>query len=121
MRAKEVTEHMEGLTLSLIVGILMAYSSVWTVSRIINRYTKREENLCRVLFKRGKKEDLPTLQMSAPERLGPCLTPDGSGDTKKEESPAPRYGFIQTFLPSRKKRHGSRCLSRRHTTMRSSS
>jgi len=47
---------MHGLTLSLVVGFLLAYSSVWLVSRINDRYTRWEENLCRVLVKRGKKD-----------------------------------------------------------------
>ena len=47
---------MHGLTLSLVVGFLLAYSSVWLVSRINDRYTRWEENLCRVLGKRGKKD-----------------------------------------------------------------
>jgi hypothetical protein len=47
---------MNGLTLSLIVGFLLAYSSVWLVSRINDRYTQWEKNLCRVLIKRGKKD-----------------------------------------------------------------
>ena len=47
---------MHGLTLSLVVGFLLAYSSVWLVSRINDRYTRWEENLCRVVVKRGKKD-----------------------------------------------------------------
>lgn len=47
---------MQGLTLSVIVGFLVAYSSMWLVSRINDRYTRWEENLCRVLVKRGKKD-----------------------------------------------------------------
>ena len=47
---------MRGLTLSLVVGFLLAYSSMWLVSRINDRYTRWEENLCRVLAKRGKKD-----------------------------------------------------------------
>jgi hypothetical protein len=47
---------MHGLTLSLIVGFLLAYSSVWLVSRINDRYTRWEKNLCHVLVKRGKKD-----------------------------------------------------------------
>jgi hypothetical protein len=47
---------MQGLTLSLIVGFLLAYSSVWLVSRINDRYTQWEKNLCRLLVKRGKKD-----------------------------------------------------------------
>lgn len=109
---------MEGLTLSLIIGILLAYSSVWTVSCIINRYTKWEKNLCRVLFKRGKKEDPSTALLSAPECLGADFIPDGSGETKKKELPAPTYGLIQTFLASRQNRFGSRRISRRHTSKR---
>jgi hypothetical protein len=45
---------MPGITLSLIVGFLLGYSSVWLVSRINDRYTQWEKNLCRVLVKRGK-------------------------------------------------------------------
>ena len=45
---------MHGLTLSLVVGFLLAYSSVWLVSRINDRYTRWEENLCRVLETREK-------------------------------------------------------------------
>ena len=47
---------MSGLTLSLVVGFLLAYSSVWLVSRINDRYTRWEKNLCHVLVKRGKKD-----------------------------------------------------------------
>jgi len=47
---------MNGLTLSLIVGFLLAYSSVWLISRINDRYTQWEKDLCRVLVKRGKKD-----------------------------------------------------------------
>ena len=47
---------MHGLTLSLIVGFLLAFSSTWLVSRINDRYTRWEEDLCRVLVKRGKKD-----------------------------------------------------------------
>ncbi len=47
---------MRGLTLSLIVGFLLAYSSTWLISRINDRYTRWEEGLCRVLAKRGKKD-----------------------------------------------------------------
>jgi hypothetical protein len=47
---------MEGLTLSLIVGFLLAYSAVWLVSRINDHYTRREEDLSRVLLKRGRKD-----------------------------------------------------------------
>lgn len=47
---------MQGITLSLIVGFLLGYSSVWLVSRINDRYTQWEKNLCRVLVKRGKKD-----------------------------------------------------------------
>lgn len=47
---------MNSLTLSLIVGFVLAYSSVWLVSRINDRYTQWEKNLCRVLVKRGKKD-----------------------------------------------------------------
>ncbi len=109
---------MIGFILSLIVGFLLACLSVWTVSCIINRYTKWEKNLCSLLSKRGKKEDPPTLQLSAPESLGSSLPPDGSGETEKKESPAPKYGLIQTFLASRQNRPGSRYPSRRHTTKR---
>jgi len=56
-------EHMNGLSLSLTVGFLLAYSSVWLVSRINDRYTQWEKNLCRVLVKRGKenlgRENIP--------------------------------------------------------------
>jgi hypothetical protein len=47
---------MPGLTLSLIVGFILAYSSMWLVSRINDRYARWEENLCRVLVKRGRKD-----------------------------------------------------------------
>jgi len=105
---------MEGLALSLIVGILLAYSSVWTVSRIINRYTKWEKNLYSLLSKRGKKEDPPTLQVSDPECLGACLPPGNSEETGRKESLAPRYGHLQTFLAGRKNRPGTHRISRRH-------
>jgi len=48
--------NMKGLTLSLIVGFLLAFSAVWVVSRINDRYAQWEENLSRLLFKRGKKD-----------------------------------------------------------------
>ena len=46
---------MAGLTLSLIVGFFLACSAVWLTSRINSRYTQREQDLSRVLAKRGKK------------------------------------------------------------------
>ena len=111
-------ERMKGLTLSLIVGILLAYSSVWMISRIINRYTKWEKDLCRLLFKRGKKEDPPTDPLPSPECLGSSFVPGVSGEAEKKNLPAPRYGLVQTFLESRKSRPGSRHISHRHTTKR---
>jgi len=47
---------MRGFSVSLIVGFILAYSSMWLVSRINDRYTRWEKNLCRVLAKRGKKD-----------------------------------------------------------------
>jgi len=47
---------MAGLSLSLIVGFLLGFSSVWLVSRINDRYAQWEENFSRVLLKRGKKD-----------------------------------------------------------------
>jgi hypothetical protein len=47
---------MAGVTLSLIVGFLLASSAVWLVSRINGRYTQREKDLSRVLAKRGRKQ-----------------------------------------------------------------
>jgi len=46
----------DGLTLSLIVGFLLGVSAVWLVSRINERYTQWEENVSRVLIKRGRKD-----------------------------------------------------------------
>ena len=46
---------MEGFTLSLVVGLLLASSSVWLVSRIHDRYTKREKSLSTYLQK-GQEE-----------------------------------------------------------------
>ena len=51
---------MGGVTLSLIVGFSLAYSAVWLVSRINSGTTQREEDLSRVLAKRGKKEGFLT-------------------------------------------------------------
>jgi len=51
-----VIESMGSFTLSLIVGFLLGYSSVWLVSRINDRYAQWEENFSRVLLKRGKKD-----------------------------------------------------------------
>ena len=47
---------MHGLTLCLAAGFVLAYSSVWLISRINDRYTHWEKNFCRVLAKRGKRE-----------------------------------------------------------------
>jgi hypothetical protein len=48
-------KEMDGLTSSLIIGFLLASSSVWLVSFINDRYTQREIKLSRLLLKRGKK------------------------------------------------------------------
>ena len=47
---------MSGLVLSLIVGFILAYASMRVIARINDLYTRWEENLCRVLVKRGKKD-----------------------------------------------------------------
>jgi hypothetical protein len=47
---------MAGVTLSLVVGFLLACSAMWLISRINDRYTQREKDLSRILAKRGKKE-----------------------------------------------------------------
>jgi NhaP-type Na+/H+ or K+/H+ antiporter len=54
-KAKGLIEEMYGLTLSLIVGFLLGSSAVWLVSRINDRYTRREEALSRLLLKRAKR------------------------------------------------------------------
>ena len=114
-----VIEHVSGLTLSLIVGLLLAYSSVWVISRINDRYTQWEKNLCRVLFKRGKKEAHSMFPFSNLGDLSACSNPGGSGETKKRELPAPRYGLIHTFQATRKKPRGSRRIPPcHHTTKR---
>jgi len=47
---------MDALTSSIIVGFLMGASSVWLVSLLNDRYTKREKDLSRLVSKRAKKE-----------------------------------------------------------------
>ena len=47
---------MAGITLSLIVGFLLACSAMWLISRINDRYTQREKDLSRILAKRGRKK-----------------------------------------------------------------
>ncbi len=46
---------MEGLT-SMIIGILIAFSSVWLVSLINERYSQKEKTLSNLLLRRAKKE-----------------------------------------------------------------
>jgi hypothetical protein len=85
---------MRGLTLSLVVGFLLAYSSMWLVSRINDRYTRWEENLCRVLFKRGKKEEHPPIGLFRSLYLG-CvrLRNLASSNIRKETCPMTAYEF----------------------------
>jgi hypothetical protein len=85
---------MHGLTLSLVVGFLLAYSSVWLVSRINDRYTRWEENLCRVLGKRGKKEGHPSIGLFRSFYLG-CvrLRNPASSNIRKETCPMTAYEF----------------------------
>ncbi len=47
---------MKGLTFSLIIGFLLASSSVWLISLINDRYTQKEKFISNLLLKRGKKE-----------------------------------------------------------------
>jgi NhaP-type Na+/H+ or K+/H+ antiporter len=47
---------MNGWASSLIIGFLLGASSFWVISRLNDRYTKREENLSRLLLKRAKKD-----------------------------------------------------------------
>ena len=47
---------MEGLTTSLIIGILLAASAVWLVSFINERYSKKEKTISNLLLRRAKKE-----------------------------------------------------------------
>ena len=92
--AKGGIENMHRLTLSLIVGFLMAYSSMWLASRINDRYTRWEENLCRVLVKRGKKEDYPTVDLFGSFYLG-CirLRNLAFSNIRKETCPMTAYEF----------------------------
>ena len=85
---------MNGLSLSLMVGFLLAYSSVWLVSRINDRYTRWEENLCRVLVKRGKKEDHPPMGLFRIFYFG-CVRLRNlvSLKIRKETSPMTAYEF----------------------------
>ncbi len=48
--------QMKGLTFSLIIGFLLASSSVWLISLINDRYTQKEKFISNLLLKRGKKE-----------------------------------------------------------------
>ncbi|MDI6754417.1 MAG: hypothetical protein QME78_08485 [Thermodesulfobacteriota bacterium] len=47
---------MDGLASSLIIGFLLASSSVWLIAHINDRFTRREKDLSRLLLKRGKKD-----------------------------------------------------------------
>ena len=47
---------MASITLSLIVGFLLACSAMWLVSRINDRHTQKEKDLSRILAKRGRKQ-----------------------------------------------------------------
>ncbi len=47
---------MEGMTLSLLIGFMLAFSAVWLTSRIHDLYTKREKNISQLLLRRAKKD-----------------------------------------------------------------
>ena len=93
---------MRGLTLSLIVGFLLAYSSTWLVSRINDRYTRWEEDLCRVLVKRGKKEGHLPIGLFRGFYLE-CmrLRNLASSNVRKETCPMTAYEFYWKDLEGR--------------------
>ena len=47
---------MNGMVSSLIVGFLLAFSSLWLIALLNDTYTHREKKLSRLLLKRGKKD-----------------------------------------------------------------
>ncbi len=112
---KGAIKHMIGLILSLIVGLLLACLSLWTVSQIIDRYTKWEKNLCRLLSKRGKEEDPPMLSFPTAEGPGAFSIPGRPRKTEKKHSLSPRYRLVQSFQAICKNRFESRRNSRRYT------
>jgi hypothetical protein len=93
---------MRGLTLSLIIGFLLAFSSTWLVSRINDRYTRWEEDLCRVLVKRGKKEGHLPIGLFRSFYLE-CvrLRNLASSNIRKETRPMTAYEFYWKDLEGR--------------------
>jgi hypothetical protein len=88
--------------LSLMVGFLLAYSSMWLISHINDRYTRWEESLCRVLVKRGKKEDPPPMGLFRIFYLG-CVRLRNlvSSNIRKETCPMTAYEFYWKDLEGR--------------------
>jgi hypothetical protein len=49
-------DNFYSISQSLIAGFLLGYSAMRLISGINSRYTQWEENLCRLLIRRGKKD-----------------------------------------------------------------